>query len=73
MAKIDSFTCKRLTRAIDEIRHKTGQLPSLQDLSAAGFDESLVKNAVHEGVLESLYVTLTNGTIVKGYKIKIPI
>ena len=71
MAKIDAFTSKRLSRKIDEIRHKTGRLPTLQDLETEGFPEELVKNAVHEKILESLYVTLTNGTIVKGYKVRI--
>ena len=71
MAKIDTFTAKRLGRKIDEIRHKTGRLPTLQDLEAEGFSEELVKSAVHEKIIESLYVTLTNGTIVKGYKVRI--
>jgi hypothetical protein len=70
MAKLDAFTSRRLTKTVEEIRRKTGELPTLKALADQGFPEATVKAAVHEGLLESLYVTLTNGVIVKGYKVK---
>ena len=68
--KIDPFTVRRLERFIEEFRARTGQLPTVRDLSDGGFDEDFVDRAVRDGILEQLYVTLTNGTILKGYKRK---
>lgn len=68
--KIDQFTLRRLGRFIDGFRQKTGQLPTLKDLAADGFDEALVDSAIKDGRLEQLYVTLTNGSVVKGFKIR---
>ncbi|MBI3557381.1 MAG: hypothetical protein HY074_14040 [Deltaproteobacteria bacterium] len=68
--KIDPFTARRLERLIDDFRARTGQLPTLRDLGEAGFGEEMVDRAVRDGILEQLYVTLTNGTILKGYKFR---
>jgi len=67
--RLDPFTQKRLTRFIEEFRAKSGVLPTLQDLESAGFDRALVDAAVRQKVIEKFYVTLTSGTIVKGYKV----
>ena len=67
---LDPFTRRRLIRFIEEYRARQGQLPSRQDLAGAGFTDDAVKAAVKAGVVEELYVTLTNGTIIKGFKIR---
>ena len=66
--QLDAFTARRLTRFIDEFRSQSGQLPSLQDLAKAGFDDERVKAAIKQKLIEPFYVTLTNGTIIKGFK-----
>jgi hypothetical protein len=68
-ASLDPFTQRRLTQFVEQFRTRSGQLPSLQDFEAAGIVRDLVERAVKAKVLEQFYVTLTNGTIVKGYKV----
>lgn len=58
----------RLRRFAEEFRQSHGQLASLSDLEAAGFDKKLVARAVKLGKLQELYVTMTNSAIIKGYK-----
>ncbi len=70
--KLDAFTSRRLTRFIGAHREGSGQLPTLKDLAAAGFEKSVVEAALKDGVIEEFYVTLTSGTIVKGYKVREP-
>jgi hypothetical protein len=65
---IDLFTQKRLVRFVEDHRSKSGQLPTFGDLENAGFARELVKEALRVKVLEEFYVTLTNGTVVKGFK-----
>ncbi len=67
---MDFFTRRRLEKFIEEFRKDSGQLPTLKDLDHAGFGAEQVKNAIKFGVIEEFYVTLTSGTVVKGYKIK---
>ena len=67
---MDIFTLKRLQRRVRDFREEKGQLPTLQDLEAEGFDKGLVAQAVKKKLIEELYVTLTNGVIMKGYKAK---
>jgi hypothetical protein len=69
MAKLDPFTERRIVKFVADFRSHQGQLPTLQDLSKNGFDEDLVKLALKSRILEEFYVTLTNGSIVKGYKV----
>jgi hypothetical protein len=69
MSKLDLFTEKRLKRWLEEFRKKTGQLPTLRDLSEGGFTAESVKLALKGQVLEEFYVTLSNGSVVKGYKL----
>ena len=69
MASLDVFTRKRLERFIETFRRSSGQLPTLRDLEEAGFADSVVKTALKTRVIERFYVTLTNGTIVKGFKL----
>lgn len=69
-SKIDPFSTRRLQKFVDDHRETTGQLPTLRDFAGAGFHERMIKQAVREKLLVELYVTLTNGTIVKGYKRK---
>ena len=44
-------------------------MPTLKDLETNGFDGDRIKQALKEKVIEEFYVTLTNGTIVKSFKI----
>ena len=69
MAKLDPFTARRLTRFVEEFRAKSGVLPTLQNLGENGFAKELVATACRDKVIEEFYVTLTNGTIMKGYKV----
>lgn len=65
---LDPFTRRRLVRFIEDFRTRSGQLPTLNDLEGNGFDGERIKEALKEKVIEEFYVTLTNGTIMKGYK-----
>ena len=65
---MDAFTGKRLIRFIEDFRAKTGQLPIFKDFEEAGFSKEVVKEATRANLIESFYVTLTNGTVVKGFK-----
>jgi hypothetical protein len=67
---LDPFTSKRITRFIEDHRASSGALPTLKDFEAAGLPRELIDQAVRKDLIELFYVTLTNGTIVKGYKIK---
>jgi hypothetical protein len=66
---LDPFTQRRLTQFVEQFRVRTGQLPSLQDFESAGIAREQVERAVKAKVLEQFYVTLTNGTVVKGFKV----
>lgn len=65
---IDPFTRKRILHFIENHRANHGQLPTLNDLDQNGFNKETVKAAIKAKVIEEFYVTLTNGTVVKGYK-----
>lgn len=67
---MDAFTSKRITKFIEDFRRDKAQLPTLKDFAAAGFEESVVNEAEKKKVIEKFYVNLTNGSIVKGYKVK---
>jgi hypothetical protein len=67
---VDAFTSKRITRFIEDFRKTGGTLPTLKDFESAGLPKDLIDQAVRKNLIELFYVTLTNGTIVKGYKIK---
>ena len=70
MTKYDAFTIRRLLKFTEDFREKKGQLPIGKDYEGAGFTAALVDYAVREGKLVALYVTLTSGAIVKGFKVK---
>ena len=72
MAKPDSFTLHRLAKFARTFRDRAGQLPTLGDFEKEGFAPELVEQAVRNETLEALYVTLTTGAIVKGYKAREP-
>lgn len=65
---MDPFSQRRLMNFIANFRGQNGQIPTLKDLAQAGFDGDAVKAALKLQLIEEFYVTLTNGTIVKGYK-----
>jgi hypothetical protein len=65
---LDPFTSRRLARFIEQFRARSGQLPTAQDLQGGGFDGEVIKAAIKEKRIEEFYVTLTSGTIVKGFK-----
>jgi hypothetical protein len=67
----DAFSQRRLLKFVENLRAETGQLPTLKDFAAAGFGDEAVKQALKLGLIEEFYVTLTQGTIVKAFKIKI--
>lgn len=67
---LDPFTSKRITRFIEDHRKASGSLPTLKDFETAGFARKLIDQAVRKDLIEQFYVMLTNGTVVKGYKIK---
>lgn len=69
MARLDPFTTRRIIKFVQDHRTGSGQLPTLKDFEENGFARDLVENAVKDGLIEQFYVTLTNGTVVKGYKI----
>ncbi len=68
--KLDPFTFRRLARFAQAFRDSKAQLPTLNDFEAEGFEKSVVARAVKEGFLVELYVNLTSGAVVKGYKKK---
>jgi hypothetical protein len=70
-SRIDPFTRKRLEKFITEFRDQSGILPTLEELAKAGFDKAKVDDAIHDKIVVEFYVTLTNGTIVKGYKLHV--
>ena len=51
-------------------RRSAARQPTLKDFEGAGFAPALVARAVREEKLQELYVTLTTGAIVKGYKVR---
>ena len=69
VSKPDSFTMLRLCREVLRHREAHATLPTLRDLEAAGFAKETVAAAVKAGRLVELYVPLTNGSLVKGYKV----
>jgi hypothetical protein len=69
MSQLDPFTARRLTQFVMLFRERVGQLPALRDFEAAGIDRETVERGVKAKVLEQFYVTLTNGTVVKGFKV----
>ncbi|OFZ19093.1 MAG: hypothetical protein A2X94_10105 [Bdellovibrionales bacterium GWB1_55_8] len=66
---LDPFSAKRLARVIQDHQARSGQLPTYQDLAAAGFSREHVKEAIRQKLIEEFFVTLTNGTIVKGFRV----
>ncbi len=68
MSRLDLFTQKRIQRFIDDFRGKSGQLPTLPDFETGGFTRDQVDAAIKVKVIEQFYVTLNNGTIMKGFK-----
>jgi hypothetical protein len=68
--KLDPFTSKRIVKFAAEFRTRSGQLPTLQDFEKEGFEKKAVEAAEKAKLIEQFYVTLTNGTILKGYKVK---
>ena len=71
MAKIDSFTSRRISRFVEEHRKRSGQLPTLQDFEKSQIPPTTVDQAVREGLLEQAYINLTSGPMVKGYRLKV--
>jgi hypothetical protein len=72
MGALDPFTARRLSRFVEDHRAKSGQLPTYADFEKAGFARELVKEAERAKLIEELYVTLTNGTVVKGFRLSDP-
>lgn len=69
---MDLFTQKRLRHFIETFRQQKGQLPTLKDFAENGFSDDQIAEAEKKKLIEKFYVTLTNGAIVKGYKVKNP-
>lgn len=66
---LDPFSRKRLEHFVEAFRAETGQLPTLADLAAEGFDKAKVDAALKDEIIVEFYVTLTNGVIKKGFKL----
>ncbi len=65
---MDLFTLKRLAKFVAEHRLSSGQLATYQDLEKAGFSKEEIQSAKKKKLIEEFFVTLTNGTIMKGFK-----
>ncbi len=59
-----------MVKFVEDFRRDRAQLPTIKDFVSAGFDESIVDLAERKKIIEKFYVNLTNGSIVKGYKVK---
>ncbi len=70
MSHLDPFSSRRLQKVIVDFRTKNGQLPTRQDLAQAGFSDDHLDAAMKDQLIEQRYVTLTNGTILKGFVLK---
>jgi len=68
MQSRDPFTLRRLVKFTEDFRARKGEFPVLPDLADEGFTKTLVQWAVKTKALEEVYVTLTSGATVKGYK-----
>lgn len=66
---LDPFTERRLIRFARDFRAQKAELPTLKDLESAGFSKRQIELALRRNVLVELYVTLTSGAVVKGYKV----
>ena len=71
MSDIQLFQILKQKIGEAEAEALSGVLPTLADLARAGFDKSKVDDAIHDKIIVEFYVTLTNGTILKGYKIHV--
>ncbi len=69
--KLDAFTIGRMKKFIKSFRETKAQLPTIKDFEAAGFSTDDLKSAEKQKTIESFYVTLTTGAVVKGFKIKV--
>jgi len=67
LSRLDLFTERRILKFIGDHRAKEGSLPTLKDLENAGFGKEVVDAAIKQGLIEMFYVTLTNGSVVKGF------
>jgi hypothetical protein len=70
VTKPDPFTLHRLCREAKRHRDAHATLPTLRDFEALGFPKDVVDAAVKAGHLVELYVPMTNGALVKGYKVR---
>jgi len=66
---MDRFLQNRIVRFVQDWRQRSGELPTLQDFEASGLDRKWIDEAERLGLVEKFYVTLTSGTIKKGYKL----
>ena len=67
---MDPFTEKRLLKFVADFRARSGTFPAFKDFEESGFTKEIVEDAVKGQLLEMLYVTLTNGSVVKTYRIR---
>jgi hypothetical protein len=58
-----------MRKFVEDFRARSGQLPTQSDFASAGFEKSHLSEALKSKLIEELYVTLTSGTTVKGYKL----
>ena len=65
---LDKFTLTRLRKFASDFRHSQGQFPTQSDFEKAGFKKDGLRAAVKEKYLSEVYVNLTTGAVVKGYK-----
>jgi hypothetical protein len=67
---MDPVTRKRILKFVEDFRAKSGTPPTLKNFETGGFSKDQVEEAVKSNLLEMFYINLTNGSVVKTYKIK---
>ena len=71
MPKLDVFTRNRISQFVEKFRIHSGQLPTLRDFEEAGITRDRVELAIKGELLEQFYVTLSNNSVVKVFKIRV--
>ena len=62
------MTRQRMIRFVRTFRNEKGQLPTLRNLEDAGYPPEMVAAGVKSKAIAELYVTMTTGAVVKGYR-----
>jgi hypothetical protein len=66
--KVNAFEARRLCKYLDQFRASKGKMPTLAELTEAGFPKSLIDASVRSKQVLELYSDMTSGAVVKVYK-----